>query len=90
MPPGFSAALTSVRGSGSGWTIALGRPPRGAWTIAINISSDTPLYFISANTDGNVSKAQEEVLIFSMMSAAGSFARTIVMMSAFFSVSKPS
>jgi hypothetical protein len=56
--------------------------------MAINISSGTPLYFISASTDGNVSKLQEDVLIFSMMRAVGSFARTIVMISAFFSVVK--
>src|SRR5215204_7273980 len=45
---------------------------------------------ISANTDGNVSKLHEEVLIFSMMRAVGSFARTIVMMSEFFRVITPS
>src|SRR5215212_6650686 len=58
--------------------------------MAINISSGTPLYFISANTDGNVSKLHEEVLIFSMMRAVGSFARIIVMMSEFFRVITPS
>src|SRR5215211_7150370 len=57
--------------------------------MAINISSGTPLYFISANTDGNVSKLQDEVLIFSMIRAVGSFARTIVMMSEFFRVITP-
>jgi hypothetical protein len=56
--------------------------------MAINTSSGTPLYLSSANTDGNVSKLHEEVLIFSMMSAVGSFARTMVRMSAFFSVVK--
>src|SRR5215211_8128543 len=58
--------------------------------MAINISSGTPLYFISANTDGNVSKLQDEVLIFSIIRAVGSFARTIVMMSEFFRVITPS
>ena len=56
-------------------------PPCGALTIAIKTSSGTPLYFSSASTEGKVSNRQEEVLIFSMMSADGSFARIIVTIS---------
>jgi len=88
IPPTFSTALTSERGSGLLCSTGFGRPPCGASTIAIKISSGTPLYFISANTEGNVSKLQDEVLIFSIIRAVGRFARTIVIMSEFLSVVK--
>src|ERR1700752_5009665 len=88
MPPTFAGALSSVRGSGLDSATTFTLPPCGACTIASNTSSGTPLYFNSANTDGNVSKGQLEVLIFSTISAVGSFARTIVRMSALVSVVK--
>src|SRR6266404_4889025 len=89
-PPRLAAGLISATGSGLISAIGFGRAPAGARTIAIRTSSEIPLYFSSARTEGNVSKLHDEVFIFSMMRLAGSFAFTIVRMSPFERVVKPS